>query len=310
VAAAVTVAIPVLDGGPLLLEVLAAVAAQRVDRDVELLVCDSGSRDGSAEAARRAGARVLRIERSAFSHGATRNRLVAEARGAHVAFLTQDATPAGERWLQRLLDGFDLAPDVALVSGPYRPRPDAPLHLRRELDELFGGLSGPLVYRAADLRGLGLATFHSDANGALARPAWERVPFRAVPYAEDQALALDLLRAGYARALVPDAAVVHSHAFGFAEQLRRSFDEFRALREVHGHVADAHAYRLLGHVRGQVRRDRAYGRAHGVAGTALDAATLRSLEYHAARALGAALGSRAPALPAGVRRRLSAESRG
>ena len=44
---AVTVAIPVRNGGALLGDVLTAVRAQRVDRPIELLVADSGSTDGS-----------------------------------------------------------------------------------------------------------------------------------------------------------------------------------------------------------------------------------------------------------------------
>ena len=45
------------------------------------------------------------------------------AAGSHVAFLTQDATPADERWLARLLAGFERADDVALTLGPYRAAP-------------------------------------------------------------------------------------------------------------------------------------------------------------------------------------------
>ena len=85
----ITVAIPVRDGGPLLGEVLDAVRGQCLDREVELLVADSGSRDGSGELARRRGATVFAVER--FSHGGTRNRLMERSRGSHVAFLTQDA---------------------------------------------------------------------------------------------------------------------------------------------------------------------------------------------------------------------------
>ena len=45
------------------------------------------------------------------------------AEGEHVAFLTQDATPAHDGWLAALLEGFEQADDVALVFGPHEPRP-------------------------------------------------------------------------------------------------------------------------------------------------------------------------------------------
>ena len=292
---AVTVALPVRDGGALLEEVLAAVAAQDVDRDVELLVCDSGSRDGSAETAQRLGARVLRIPPAAFGHGRTRNLLAAEARGEHVAFLTQDATPASERWLQALLDAFGAGRRVALVSGPYLPRPGAPVPLRRELADFFARIP-PLT--PPGTTGLSPATFHSDANGAVLKAAWAQVPFRDVAYAEDQLLALDLLAAGWSKAFARDAAVVHSHDYTRTEQARRWFDEFRALREVHGHVAPLHPRRVTGEVRAQVRADRAAG-----------AGRLESLGYHGPRAVMAALGTRADRLPAPLRRRLSLEGR-
>ena len=91
---AVTVAIPVRNGGALLGDVLTAVRAQRVDRPIELLVADSGSTDGSRTLAHRYGDGVIDVPSDRFSHGATRNLLIEEASGEHVAFLTQDAVPA------------------------------------------------------------------------------------------------------------------------------------------------------------------------------------------------------------------------
>ncbi len=90
-----TVAIPTLDAGPGFERTLAAVRDQRVDAEVELLVCDSGSRDETVSIARRFGARVIEIPPASFSHGATRDLLMSEADGDYVAFLTQDAVPAG-----------------------------------------------------------------------------------------------------------------------------------------------------------------------------------------------------------------------
>ena len=86
--------------------------------------------------------------------------------------------PAGPGWLAALLGGFALADDVALVCGPYLPRPDASPMVRRELLEYFARFGGARVDRGAAAPGP--ATFFSSANGAVARWAWERVPFRPV----------------------------------------------------------------------------------------------------------------------------------
>jgi glycosyltransferase involved in cell wall biosynthesis len=297
-AADATVAIPVLDGARYLDEVLRAVRAQRTDREVELLIVDSGSTDGSLAIAEEHDARIHRIARSEFSHGGTRNRMMAMAQGEHVAFLTQDATPADERWLAGLLEGFKRADDVALTFGPYRPRPDAPAPVRRELAEWFAGMApngGPATVRLEKAerpvaRSLipQARLFFSDANGCVARAAWEEVPFRDVPYAEDRLLAAELLAAGYAKVFVPDAAVLHSHRYPPITHLRRCFDEWRALNEISGYVEPLSLMALVD----AVRED-----------------GLGSLPHHATRAIGAALGSRAKRLPPGVRGRISLEGR-
>jgi glycosyltransferase involved in cell wall biosynthesis len=314
----VTVAIPVRDGGELLGRTLRSLSGQTVEH--ELLVCDSGSRDGSPELARAHGARVLEIPASRFSHGGTRNMLMDEAAGSHVAFLTQDAEPEDERWLERLLAGFSLAADVAIVYGPYRPRPSASLSVRLELESWFLSLSpdaGPVVERLSESRSslavtdlVGRPGFFTDANAGVLRAAWQRVPFREVPYAEDRVLAMDMLRAGYAKAYVPDAGVLHSHDYTTLAELRRSFDEARALLEVYGWrepLAPAPALRRMRGEMGQVRHElRRVGLSPAARATALACAGRRAC----ARMLGAALGSRADLLPVAVRRALSLERRG
>jgi rhamnosyltransferase len=315
---AVTVAIPVRDGGEPLARTLAALAGQTVAH--ELLVCDSGSCDGSAALARAHGARVLEIESRAFSHGGTRNLLMREAAGAHVALLTQDAEPVEERWLERLLAGFELADDVGIVYGPYRPRPDAAVAVRVELERWFHSLAPdgePVVERLAAAERaalpavalLGRRGFFTDANACVARAAWERVPFRAVPYAEDRVLALDMLRAGYAKAFLPAAAVWHSHDYTASQQLRRCFDEWRGLREVYGWREPADPRSLLGQLRGALVtawRDPALAALP----PARRLATLMAVSrHHVARLAGAVLGSRADRLPPRARGALSLERR-
>ncbi len=312
----VTVAIPVRDGGTLLARTFAALAAQTVAH--ELLVCDSGSRDGSVALAGEHGARVIEIAPERFSHGGTRNLLMRESSGAHVAFLTQDSEPADERWLERLLSGFALAEDVGLVYGPYLPRADAPQAVRFELERWFSLLSPDGVPRVDRLAGeerlpaielIGPRGFCTDANACLSRAAWEIAPFREVPYAEDRVLAIDMLRAGYAKAYVPDAPVVHSHAYTPAQELRRCFDEWRGLREVYGFRESASPVHLarrlrgeLGAARRQLERDDLSARERAAA---LGAVAARQ----SVRLIGALLGSRADRLPAATRQRLSLEGR-
>ena len=310
----VSVAIPVRDGGESFKEMMDAVAAQRLDRPVEVVVADSGSTDGTRKDAARRGAVVSDVPPREFSHGGTRNLLMERSTGSHVAFLTDDAIPASDTWLAELLAGFDDAPGVGLVYGPYVPRPEHSPMVRRELIDYLTSLSpggGPRVDREPrpdDLRP-GPVTFYTDANGCLSRAAWEQVPYRPVTYAEDQLLALDMLAAGFAKVYRPSAAVVHSHDYPPRERFGRFFDEFRALREVYGHVEKVGLRFTLGTIRVQVGRDRAFMRAEGWSGRDLDRGTLDSMRYHCSRAAGAALGSRADRVPPPLRRLLSREGR-
>ena len=316
----VTVAIPVLNGARYLDEVLSAVRSQEIDRELEILVVDSGSTDGSVEIARRHGAVIHEIDKSEFSHGGTRNRMMALARGDHVVFITQDATPADDGWLAALLEGFDQAVDVAAVFGPHEARPDASHMIKSEMERHFASWGhgreidvqrldpspdGIAAYR----RFPGQLTFFSDVNGAVARWAWEQVQYREVPYAEDQLLGRELIEAGFAKVFHPGARVLHSHDYPPVEFFRRYFDEFRSLREVLGFRQPWGPRQTVRDVRGLVGADKRWLEAQGVHGRALVRPLLVSGRHHAGRMAGSIIGTRADRLPAAVRRALSLEGR-
>ena len=106
--------------------------------------------------------------------------------------------------------------------------------------------------------GSGDTTYLSSNNAAIARAAWERIPFRDIPFAEDQALGADLLAAGWAKVYNPAARVIHSHDHGLFDGFRRYFDEYRGLRDSVGQKSLPSAGRALGIVRRSVAADRAY----------------------------------------------------
>ncbi|MFZ0040372.1 MAG: glycosyltransferase family 2 protein [Solirubrobacteraceae bacterium] len=319
----VTVAIPTLNAGAAFAQTLAAVRDQQLKGEVQLLVCDSGSSDGTVALARSYHGDVIEIPRESFSHGGTRNLLMSRARGAHVAFLTQDAVPASNDWLASLLAAFALAADVGLAFGPYRPAPDASLPVARELTAWFASFSdgGPRIdvldpaQRTGPARDfLGHLGFFTDANGCVARAAWEQVPFRTIAYAEDHLLAQDMLRAGFAKVYVPGAAVIHSHEYSPWQWLRRSFDETRAVREVYGRAHSGSVRDAARNLRGNVGADLRWaheGRGPGdrPARPRRLVAAATSILHHSARTTGALLGAHSEHLPSRLVAELSLERR-
>jgi glycosyltransferase involved in cell wall biosynthesis len=244
------------------------------------------------------------------------------ANGAHVAFLTQDATPASDRWLAALLEGFEQTSDVGAVFGPHVARPDASHMIKAEMERHFSnwGDGG----RAIDIQRLdtspeslaayranpGGLTFFSSVNCCIARAAWEEIGFRDVPYAEDQLFGRELIEAGWAKVFHPDARVLHSHDYRPWAFLRRYFDEYRGLREVLGHREPGDPRSVIRAVRGLSSADRGWLQAHGVRGPRLAASLTVSARHHTFRMLGAILGSRADRMPTALRGRLSLEGRG
>ena len=317
----VTVAIPVLNGARYLREVLSAVRAQELDRTVELLIWDSGSTDGSLEIAAEHDARIHQITRDQFSHGGTRNQMAAMSSGSHIAFLTQDATPAGPHWLRSLIEGFEVADDVAAVFGPHIPRPDASHMIKCEMERHFatwgnGGREIDVQRLARTPEGLaayrsypGRWSFLSDVNCCLHADALARIPYREVPYAEDQLLGRELIEAGYAKVYHPGAAVIHSHDYPPVTFFRRYFDEFRSLREVLDHVEPFGPKRTLWTIRGLAGADKRWLRDQGITGRRLVRPLAVSVRHHTIRMAGAITGTRADRLPRAVRGVVSLEGR-
>ncbi len=297
----VSVVVPVKDGAQFLGEQLAALAREGVD---EVLVVDSGSVDDSVAIAAAAGVRVLEIAPGSFGHGRTRNLGAAQTSGDVVAFLTQDATPL-PGWLDALRLGFSLADDVGVVFGPHRAREDTSPMIARELDAFFAGKAGadggPRLERG------GGDPWLSNVNAAYLRSCWEAVRFEDVPYSEDQAFGQAMLAAGWAKAFVPEMAVLHAHDYPPVQFMRRYFDEYRGLRSTVGHVETIGVRSTVRTVRGQVADDRAWMREHDYSPTNVRRWTARATVHHTGRKVFSALGSRAHGLPEPVQRALSLE---
>lgn len=231
VSGGISVVIPVLNAGKYLPELLPAIFAQKPAAPDEVILVDSNSTDNTrAIAATFDKVRVVPIAR--FSHGGSRNLGAAEARGAFVVFLSQDAKPRGDDWLEKLLIPFE-DPQVAATYSRQVPYDDANPMERYFLQTHFP--PGLAVRRARQgHKPLALHdVFLSNVSSAYRRAALLEHPFdEHLIMSEDQQISRDLLNAGYAVVYQPASVVVHSHNYTLNVVFRRYFDSVYSLTKV------------------------------------------------------------------------------
>lgn len=217
----ISVVIPVKDAGPDLQRCLDSIAAQRTGgEEVEVVVVDSGSTDGSVAVARAAGARVHEIPPAQFNHGATRNLGVSLARGDKLVFTSQDAHAERDDWLA-LLTAPLAEPRVAGAYGRQVAHEDASPSEQFFLDFLYGPRSR--VQRAGERIGP-QDTLFSNVNAAIRRDVFARFPFvDDIVMSEDQEWSARVLKEGYALHYVADAVVRHSHPYTLKQAFRRFY---------------------------------------------------------------------------------------
>lgn len=218
----VSVVIPTLDAEREIEDLLRILGSQSL-KPIEILVVDSESKDHTvAVVQRHAGVRILQIERRDFNHGATRDMALRETTGDFVCFLTQDAVPASDDYLARLVAPMIEDADIALVSGRQLPKADA-----RRFEQLvrrFNYPDSPSVRSKDDLDKFGIKTFFaSDACSAYRRSAYLACGgFERVNTNEDMLMAARFVASGLKVAYEPSAEVYHSHNLTPSQQFARN----------------------------------------------------------------------------------------
>jgi rhamnosyltransferase len=231
--------IPTLNAGPLLDEVLDAVDRQPGAQALERVAIDSGSADGTQERLRRHGFRVLGIDKREFNHGTTRDCAIDETRGDVIVLLTQDATPADERWLASLLACYD----DELVGAAYCrqiPRPDCNPFIARRLQEWTAGKTERVVQRVDSAEAFAAlppmerlrVSAYDNVAGSVRRSAWQRHRFGHRAFGEDVAFGKRLVLDGHHIVFEPDSAVVHSHNRTPRAEGKRIYCDHQNLREL------------------------------------------------------------------------------
>jgi len=211
----VSVVIPAYNGAHELPALLEALGAQTQISDLEIVIVDSGSTDGTPDLARKAGAKVICIKQEEFSHSYSRMLGATNATGEYLLFMTQDALPDREDWIIRMLQPC-LVSNAAAVSCYETPKADADLlsHITvwnwknvmsggaDKLTSLPEDTSYDSLRRSAQL---------SDNACLVKRSIFMELGGHRGAYAEDLDLGIRLLKAGYKLGILSTVCVVHSH---------------------------------------------------------------------------------------------------
>jgi rhamnosyltransferase len=198
-------------------ETLNRVFSQEGVGEIEAIVVDSGSTDGTLDIVKQSQAKLIEIPSETFTYGRALNIGVKAAAGDFVVCLSAHSLPAHEHWLANLVSPF-ADPTVAAVYGRELPRSNATVF------ELFGmWLSGVTSTKP---RRQERDMMFSNRNGAYRRALVIEHPFdEKIPGAEDLAWADWIQRNGWAVYYEPTAPVYHSHGESLPRLLRRMIND-------------------------------------------------------------------------------------
>jgi len=215
----VSIIIPTWKGGDIFKKNLKALSNQKYNGDKQIIIIDSGSTDGTCEAAIEAGAELKKINQKIFHHSRTRNEAVSLTRYPYVILLVQDAIPISVEWLNNLVRAITYY-DVVGVYGQQVPHIDADLYAKFEVDYHSEYLGREPTIQVID----SLDEFNRlSYDEALRRVRFDnvcaiykrdhlvRTPFPNVPFGEDMAWAIEALKQGYKVMYQPNIKVHHSH---------------------------------------------------------------------------------------------------
>ena len=198
---------------------LPALAAQEY-KNWELIVIDSGSKDGSQDLIRAANpAHFVQITPAEYNPSRVMNQGMRLAKAEFGIFLNADATPQGSGWLRPLVAALQ-NPRVAACFGRQIPRPDCAAVFANDYDRCFGPQRESAKWDH----------FFSMVSSGLRRDVWSQRGFREdLQYAEDDEYTRWCRARGYEVVYVPDSIAMHSHNYTPEQSFKRSFGDARAI---------------------------------------------------------------------------------
>ena len=217
-----SVIIPVKDGAATLKRCLQSITAQTIAENLEIIVLDSMSTDGSREIALSYGAQIVDIPNGTFDHGLTRNKGVQAATGELIYLTVQDAWISDTGMLERMACHFEDILVKAVVGHQAVPheKDKNPFIWYRPISspgvtiKLIAGVEAFKKLKVKEQQSL---VAWDDVVAMYRKDALLQQPFVQTAFAEDWIWSFNALQKGWK--LLRDSSLVvyhyHHHSFQY-----------------------------------------------------------------------------------------------
>jgi len=232
----VSVIIPTYNAGEEFRFLIELLKSQTGIGKIEIIIVDSGSSDGTPELAEKMGAVVLRIAQNEFSHSFARNLGAKNATGEYLLFMTQDALPTDNTWIQSLMKPI-LQDNVVAVSCRETPKPECDLLGRISNwihNEYMGILQSDRIMQLPEQNNYENIRKNAQLNDVanlIRKDIFTQFWYQG-NYAEDLDLGIRLIQAGYQLSLLSSVQVIHSHTRPAVYHLKRNIVDNLALKKI------------------------------------------------------------------------------
>jgi glycosyltransferase involved in cell wall biosynthesis len=186
---------------------------QQTIKDVEIILVDSGSTDGTVWVAESFGAQIVRISSGEFTFGRSLNFGIQVATCELIVVASAHVYPVYPDWLECLVRPFE-DQKIALSYGKQRGPESAHFSEQQIYHQWYPDSSKPRQATA----------FCNNANAAIRKNLWEKNPYdESLTGLEDLAWAKWVKEQGYEIAYVAEAEIIHIHQ----ETPRGIFNRYR-----------------------------------------------------------------------------------
>ena len=194
---------------------------QDFEGEIELIVIDSGSSDGSIDIIKESGrARLIQLPLGTYVPGVVLNQGAREASHDWIVYLNADATPVGKDWLVNLLKPCVENPKFGAAFSRQIPRPDCQAVFAHDYDRCFG----------PERESKDWEHFFSMVSSVTHRSVLDKVPIREdLQYAEDDEWTRRLVKEGYEISYAIGSVAMHSHNYTLRQSYKRSFGDAKAM---------------------------------------------------------------------------------